>query len=85
MPPIVLSQAQSEAAFLSASSELKFHLAELGIDEVLQAILFQSGFTSLRLLAGIDESRTGVREAVRDEFGINYTASLDNRRKVALL
>ena len=39
MPPIVLSQAQSEAAFQAASSELKFHLAELGVDEELQAIL----------------------------------------------
>ena len=39
MPPIVLSQAQSEAAFLSASSELRFHLAELGKDEVLDSVL----------------------------------------------
>ena len=85
MPPIVLSQAQIEAAFQAASSELKFHLAELGVDEELQAILFHSGFTSLRLLAGIDETRAGVRDAVRDEFGIDYTASLDNRKKVALL
>ena len=47
--------------------------------------LVHSEFTSLRLLAGIDESRTDVRVAVKDEFNINYTASLDNRIKVTLL
>ena len=72
MPLVVLSAEQREAAINAASSELRFHLADLGVDEELQAVLCHSGFTSLRLLAGLDETRAGVRDAIKDEFGLDY-------------
>jgi hypothetical protein len=85
MPLIVLSREEKAAAMAAASSDLRFHFAELNIPEDVQAAIFHKGFVSLRLYSGLDETRVEVRAALQAEIGIVHTESNENRRTVALL
>jgi hypothetical protein len=73
------------AAMTAASSDLRFHFADLEIPEEVQAALYHVGFTTMRLFAGIDETRVEVRTAVKDIIGLDHVTSTENRKSVALL
>ncbi len=85
MPLQVLNPAEVAQAFLSASSDIKYHFAEVGVDQALQAVLFHNGFTSMRLFRGIDDSRAEVKECLKNEFGLDHATSLQTRKQVAVL
>eukprot|EP00435_Cladocopium_sp_Y103_P008775 s235_g2.t1 len=85
MPVIQLTEEQEEHAVSIADSDLKYLLADVGVPEYIQSALFHRGYTSIRLLAGIDESRTEVRAAVTSEIGLDQTASNQERRHMALV
>ena len=49
MPLLTLTEAQVERALEQADSDLKYLLAEVGVEEEVQAVLFHQGYTTLRL------------------------------------
>eukprot|EP00435_Cladocopium_sp_Y103_P034677 s3830_g9.t1 len=85
MPLIALTAAEEEAAAESADSDLKYLLTDVGVPDQIQLALFHRGYTSLRLFAGIDESRTEVRTAVTAEIGLDHAVGNAERRHMALL
>ena len=56
MPLAVLTADQTKAAFETASSDVKYHLAELEVSDEVQAALYNAGITTLRLLANLDDT-----------------------------
>ncbi len=85
MPLAVLSPADQQAARDGASSDLQFHLAEIGIDADVQLALFFNGITDLRVFAGLDETREKVRECLRVDLGLDAADGMPQRRQVALV
>eukprot|EP00435_Cladocopium_sp_Y103_P041428 s1418_g11.t1 len=85
MPVILLTEEQETHAASLADSDLKYLLADVGVPEHIQYALFHRGYTSIRLFAGIDESRTEVRAAVTSEIGLDQTANNAERRQMALI
>lgn len=58
MPLIELTSDLAAGAAKAASSDLKFHLSEVGV------ALFHEGVVTLRLFAGLGESRIEFRKAL---------------------
>ena len=85
MPLLRLTAEEQRAAISAASSDLKYHFAELGVEEDTQAALYHRGFTTTRLFAGIDESRVEVRDALTEEIGISRNDGGNARQQIALL
>ena len=83
MPLTELTEEQQKVALASASSDLKFHLAEKGVPQKVQIALFHAGFTNLHLFAGMDESRTDVRGALAAEIGLKHDEDTPSRIAVA--
>ena len=81
----VLSAVQKAAAVEAASSDIKYHLSEIGVAAEVQEAVFHSGVTSLRLLSGLDESRDLVRECLKTELGLDSADGMATRKQVALL
>ncbi len=85
MPLAVLAPADQQAARDGASSDLQFHLAEIGVDADVQLALFFNGITDLRVFAGLDETREKVRECLRVDLGLDAADGMPQRRQVALV
>ena len=56
MSLLSLTADQKTAAMDAAGADIKYHLAEAGVPEDVQALLFHKGFISLRLFSGLDET-----------------------------
>ena len=67
----------------AAGADIKYHLAEAGVPEDVQALLFHKGFISLRLFSGLDETRADVRAALATEIGLKHDADSASRLTVA--
>ena len=85
MPMLSLTAAERAAAIDAASSDLKFHLCEVGVPDDVQAALFHKGFNTLRLFCGLDETRLEVRKAVTTEIGLEHDADTASRKAMALI
>jgi hypothetical protein len=85
MPLPVITAAERAEALTLASSDLRYHFAEIGVDEDVQAAVYRGGFTSLRLFAGLDETRAAVKACLANDFGLDAAADLATRRRVALV
>ena len=85
MPLAIVAQADQIAAKESAGSDLQYHLAELGIAEDVQIALFVNGITSLRVFAGLDETREKIRECLKVDLGLDAADGMVARRQVALV
>ena len=85
MPLQIFSPAEQAAAKERAGSDLQYHLAEVGISDEIQAALYANGVTSLRVFAGLDESREKVRECLRADLGLDSADGMPQRLQVALL
>jgi hypothetical protein len=81
----LLTPVQKTDAMKAAASDIKYHFAEIGVDEELQSVLFHNGFTSMRMFAGIDETKAGLRTCLRDDLGLDYALDLPSRKRVAVL
>ena len=83
MAPVVLSAAEETAAMELGSSELKFLLAKEGVDDKTQAVLFHIGITSVGLFATLVKDQDELKDVLRDDLGLDSSASLQIRVKVA--
>ena len=68
-----------------ADSDFRFQLEEVGVDVSVQKKIIESGFTSLRVFAGLEETRGSVRAALKSTFGFDADSSPSMRKEVALL
>ena len=85
MPLPVLTPEQKEAAVEAAETTLKYLLSEHSVDRDLQEVLWHYGFTDRRLMRGLGESRDEIKETMKNEFGLDASTSLANRRAIAAL
>ena len=85
MPLAIVALADQIAAKESAGSDLQYHLAELGVAEDVQVALYVNGITSLRMFAGLDESREKIRECLKDDLGLDAADGMVARRQVAMV
>lgn len=83
MPLLSLTADEQTAAMDAAGADIKYHLAEAGVPEDVQALLFHKGFISLRLFSGLDETRADVRAALATEIGLKHDADSASRLTVA--
>ena len=83
MSLLSLTADQKTAAMDAAGADIKYHLAEAGVPEDVQALLFHKGFISLRLFSGLDETRADVRAALATEIGLKHDADTASRLTVA--
>ena len=58
---------------------------DAGVPPAVQALVYGNGFTSMRLFAGVDESRSEVRAALKTLLPLDYTADATSRQNMALL
>ena len=65
------SRAMAAPGPSEGASDLCFHLAEAGVQESVQSQICGLGYDSLRLLAGLEETRERVRDALIAELGLN--------------
>lgn len=78
--------AGSDADFLAkVESELKFHMDEAKVPQDVQLLVYKCGYDSMRIFAGLDDTKEAVRAALKDELPLDYTASPEKRRNMALL
>ena len=68
-----------------ADSTFRFQLEEVGVGINAQKKIIETGFTSLRVFAGLEESRAVVRKALKSTFGFDAESSPEMRKEVALL
>ena len=81
-----MPSAVSDADLLAkAESELKYHMDDAGVPPEVQKMVYTKGFTSMRLFAGVDETRSEVRAALKDLLPLDYTADATSRQSMALL
>ena len=69
----------------SADADLRFQMVEAGISADVQKAIYAEGFTSVRVFAGLEESREGVRAALKSSFKLDGNESPAMRKEIALL
>ena len=75
---------QEEAdALLKGSSDIKFLFARESIDQSLQAKFFHVGITTMARFAAVAKDEQDIKNMLRDDFGLDSTADLASRVKVA--
>ena len=85
MAPIVLTADEARDALLLGSSDLKFLLEKHNVDNDIQALLFHVGIRSIPVLATFATTTPELKDIVRDDFGVDSAASIQNRVRVANL
>ena len=58
----------------SADADLRFQMEEAGVSADVQKAIYAEGFTSVRVFAGLEESREGVRAALKSSFVLELCA-----------
>lgn len=71
--------------FAKVESELKFHMDEAKVPGDVQLLAYKCGYDSMRIFAGLDDTKEAVRKALAAELPLDYTASPEKRRNMALL
>ena len=80
-----LTPEEAEKALSSAGSDLRWLMADNGVDEALQAAIYHGGFTKVRLFVGLAESRAELRDVLRGDFGVDAQANLESRQRAAVV
>ena len=83
--PLALTQQEISEALEKGSSELRFLFERNNVDNDLQAMIFHSGILTLPVLATIASTATELKDLVKTEFGVDSTAGLADRVRVANL
>ena len=75
-----MTRAVSNADLLAkVESELNSHMDDAGVPPEVQKLVYVKGFTSMRLFAGVDETRGEVRAALKDLLPLDYSADATSR------
>ena len=80
-----MSTSTDEEMFKSVESELKFLMDEASVPRDIQKLVYSKGFTSVRIFAGIEESKGEVRKMLASLLPLDYAASAENCKHMALL
>ena len=80
-----MSTSTDEEMFKSVESELKFLMDEASVPRDIQKLVYSKGFTSVRIFAGIEESKGEVRKMLASLLPLDYTACAENCKHMALL
>ena len=80
-----MSTPTEEELFKSVESELKFLMDEATVSRDIQKLVYSKGFTSVRVFAGIEESKGEVRKMLASLLPLDYAASAENCKHMALL
>jgi len=83
MALVTINAEQKTEAFAKAGPDLKFLLDKKDIDEELQGLLYHVGVTSVELLAAFAKNQDDLEAALKTYFGIDGTADVASRLKVA--
>ena len=84
MPLQGLTEAERTAAEEAAQSDLKWLMADNEVPQAVQQALYHGGYTKVKIFAGLGESRTEVRDALRTDFGLSTADGVAARQQVAL-
>ena len=63
----MLTEAERTAAEEAAQSDLKWLMADNEVPQAVQQALYHGGYTKVKIFAGLGESRTEVRDALRTD------------------
>ena len=80
-----MSTPTEEELFKSVESELKFLMDEASVSRDIQKLVYSKGFTSVRVFVGIEESKGEVRKMLASLLPLDYAASAENCKHMALL
>jgi hypothetical protein len=80
---VIITAAQKTAAFLTASSDLKFLLDREGVDEDFQAKLYHVGVANVKQFAAFAKDRADLKKITRESFEIDADADIQSRVKVS--
>ena len=70
---------------VAGTSDLKWLLAENEIDIKIQALFFHFKFGTMKLFCGLGDTRSEVKDCLRDQFGLNVADGLRERQQVAAI
>jgi hypothetical protein len=82
---LALTPAEIDAALEKGGSELKFLLERNKVDTELQAMLYHSEITTMGVFVTFVKDSDELKQVVKDSFGIDGSANLGNRVRVANL
>jgi hypothetical protein len=85
MPLVTLTASQRAAAMSEADSDLKWVWADSGVPDDIQAALAHTGYTRLRVFAGLGENRPEVKKALKEDIGLDAEEGLQPRQQVAVV
>ena len=71
MPFPILTPVEREEAMAGASSDLKFHCAEMSAPIEWQEVIFHLGFNSMSLFATMDRSEEGLCRFLKEELELD--------------
>ena len=85
MPFPVLTAVEREEAMDNASSDLKFHCAEMAVPIEWQEVLFHLGFNNIALFAAMDRTEEGLCRFLKKDLELDENASIVQRKLQAIL
>lgn len=69
----------------SVESELKFLMDEANVPREVQLLVYRKGFNTVRVFAGIEETKAEVRKLLKTMLPLDYTESAEACQHMALL
>lgn len=85
MPIQAITPEEARAAMEAAQSDLKWLMADNGVDDRVQELIYHHGFTRTKLFVGMAESRTELRDVLKAHLGLDAAEGLEERRRVAVV
>ena len=85
MPLIVLNEDQKKAAVQNVDSDLKWILADNGVANDTQEVLFHLNVKKMKVFAGVAPDEGDLRTLLKDEVGLDPTTSMAERTQVAMV
>ena len=79
------AEEQAKAVADKCDAELTFIFSEAGLSIETQFKITEAGFTTMRRFANLEDSRSAIRDCIKDTFGIDQTTNAAARLQVAMI
>jgi hypothetical protein len=83
MPVIAITAAEATAAMALGASALRYIMDDLAVRAEVQAVVYHRGFNTIPRFIGIEETKTSVRQAAEQLFGLKGSDGIQERRDLA--
>jgi hypothetical protein len=83
MPVIAITAAEATAAMALGASALRYIMDDLAVRAAVQAVVYHRGFNTIYRFVGIGETKTSVRQAAEQLFGLKGSDGIQERRDLA--